>query len=414
MQTADIVDNDTTVALLKRRASELRQLAGEEPVFMFRDDSPDSMSGIDPEESILDEISDHIGDEKVVLGFDGYVDRVRTLIGDSSNQDSSRQIESLGDLGDQISAAARAERSILLKWTAPELRAGGHVCHIARALRQLDYDPVLIGMFEQPPKNLFRNEFGDCPMISLGNPAYTDAIEFDDWKFMLSETGGMRSLRWELIRDEVGLERLAEHLDGAAAMSIGYWTVISGMASIFEGLADEVIPTLSSPPRHILIDPSNIGKRPTAELKQGAEALSHLDDLVPVTVSANQFETENIANSYRSTESNRTQMEVAAVARDQLNVSRFVSHRATNSVLVSETEQVAVGVPKTDDPMSTTGVGDYFNAGILIGLIQGLQPHEVLALGNAIAGCFVRQGDIPSYDDIESFLRSYSIRNWKQ
>ncbi len=364
-------------------------------------------------DSDIANIPAELGGEKVVLGFDGYVDRIREIVNDGPDQEISRRVHHLAELGEQISAAARAERSLLLKWTTPNRRVGGHTCHISRVLEQLAYDPVMIGMFGQPPNEIFREDFRGSELESLGDPAYTDAIEFDDWKFMLTEAGGMQFLDWTTLSEEVGFDRLATHLDGAALLSIGYWAEISDLHSILEGLHEELLPSLDSPPKHVLVDPGNIGKRPNSVVQRGGEMLSRLDEQVPVTVSANQFETEDIAALSGSTGGDRSQMETAAKARAELGVTRFVTHRATRSVLVTDSEQVSIGVPQTDNPVSTTGVGDYFNAGIIMGLILELPPHETVALGNAIAGYFVRQGSIPTTEDLNSFLRSYSIENWR-
>jgi hypothetical protein len=63
-------------------------------------------------------------------------------------------------------------------------------------------------------------------MVSLGKPAYTDAIEFNDGNCMLTESGKMRELDWETIREDVGLNQLSSCLDGAAVFGMGYWAEI--------------------------------------------------------------------------------------------------------------------------------------------------------------------------------------------
>lgn len=373
------------------------------------------MSGLDDftGRSIIEDVRDEMGGEQVVFGFDGYIDRVREIVDERQDQVTYRRVQQLDDLGEQISAAAEEERSILMEWVRPDMRTGGHVCHISRALGRLDYEPTMIGMFGEPPKNPFVDEFEDYRMESLGEPAYTDAIEFDDGKFMLTESGGMRSLDWERICAAVGVDQLAEYLDGAAVFGMGYWAEIADMISIFEGLAEEVVPSLSSPPEHVLIDPADVGKRPTGEIKRGGDALARLDAMIPVTVSANRYETTAIADSLVPTDDQRSQMDAASVAREQLGISRFVSHGANKSALASASDLVAVDVPRTDDPVVTTGAGDHFNAGVILGLIHGLEPHETVALGNTLAGCFVRQGNSPSYQTIETFLNSYTLQNWQ-
>lgn len=71
-----------------------------------------------------------------------------------------------------------------------------------------------------------------------------------------------------------------------------------------------------------------------------------------------------------------------------------------------------MGIPKTDEPVLSIGAGDQFNAGMVIVLIHYLSPEETVALGNAVAGCFVRQGKSLSRENLQAFLNSYNIQNW--
>lgn len=368
---------------------------------------------MDAGDSLVERLPDEVGDEKIVLGFNGAIDRVREIVDERQDQETYKRVQRLRDFGKQISDASEAERSMLMEWVSSDMRTGALVCHISRALGELGYDPVMIGMFGTPPKNAFLEEFDRFEMESIGEPAYTDAIEFDDGKLMLSESGGMRYLDWEMLRESVGFDRLASYLDGAAVLGMGYWAEIADMVSIFEGLADELVPTLSSPPEHILIDPADVGTRPSKDIKRGGDMLQRLDAMVPVTMSANRYETIDIANSLRPTTSQRSPETAAEIAREEFGISRFVTHGATKSALVSESGVFSVDVPREDEPVLSTGAGDHFNAGIILGLIYDLNPHESVALGNAIAGCFVRQGSPPSYEKIKAFLEAYTLNNWQ-
>lgn len=368
---------------------------------------------VDTGNSLVDRLPDDIGDEKVVLGFNGAIDRVREIVDEWQGRDSYQRIQRLDDFGQQVSTAGREERSMLMEWVCSDMRTGALVCHISRALGMLDFEPVMIGMFGDPPKDAFLEEFGEFEMESIGEPAYTDAIEFDDGKLMLSESGGMRYLDWEVLCEEVGVDQLAAYLDGAAVLGMGYWAEISDLVSIFEGIADEIVPTLNAPPEHVLIDPADVGTRPSKDLKQARDALQRLDAVCPVTMSANRYETIDIANSLRSTTADRSPEAAAEIAREEFGISQFVTHGATKSALATESGIYGVDVPREDEPVLSTGAGDHFNAGFLLGLMYDLGPEESVALGNAVAGCFVRQGDPPTYEKIEAFLQAYTLTNWQ-
>lgn len=363
--------------------------------------------------SLVERLPDTLGDQKVVLGFNGAIDRVREIVDERQGQATYQRIQRLDDFGKQISTAGEEERSMLMEWVCSDMRTGGLVCHISRALGRLDFDPVMIGTFGVPPKDAFLEDFDEFEMESLGQPAYTDAIEFDDGKLMMTESGGVQYLDWERLCENVGFEQLAAYLDGAAVFGMGYWAEISDMVSIFEGLADELLPTLSSPPDHILVDPADVGTRPSKDIKQATDVLQRLDAVSQVTMSANRYETIDIANSLGSTSLQRSPQAAAEIAREELGISQFVTHGATKSTLVTESGVFSVDVPREDEPVLSTGAGDHFNAGFLIGLMYDLDPDESVALGNAVAGCFVRQGGPPVYDKIKAFLQAYTLKNWQ-
>lgn len=363
--------------------------------------------------SLTDRLPEEVGGEKIVLGFNGAIDRVREVVDERQDEETYQRVQRLGDFGEQITDAGHEERSMLMEWVCSEMRTGALVCHIARALGQLGYDPVMIGMLGTPPKNAFLEEFGDFRMESLGEPAYTDAIEFDDGKLMLSESGGMRYLNWDGLCEQVGFDRLATYLDGAAVLGMGYWAEISDMVSIFEGLAEELVPTLTDPPEHILIDPADVGTRPSRDIKRGGDVLQRLDAMSSVTMSANRYETIDVADSLQTTGSQRSPEAAAEIAREKFGISRFVTHGATKSAIATESGVFGVDVPREDEPVLSTGAGDHFNAGFMLGLMYELTPRECVALGNAFAGCFVRQGRPPTYEKIKAFLQAYPLANWR-
>ena len=106
--------------------------------------------------SVVDALPETLGDRKVVFGFDGYIDQVRAIVDERRDQETYQKVRRLSDFGDQISEASREERSILMEWVRSDVRTGGHVCHLSRALTRLGSLPKMIGMFGRPIKRPFK------------------------------------------------------------------------------------------------------------------------------------------------------------------------------------------------------------------------------------------------------------------
>lgn len=341
----------------------------------------------------------------VVFGFDGFVDNVRTA-GRNAGDGTSKRIRTLSEFGEKIATSAGANSSLSIPWKREGRRTGGHISHLSRVYQGLGFNPTIMGMCGDPIRDIFEREFAGCTIYSLGEPGITDAVEFDDGKLMLMESGDAATFDWKSLRSRVGVETLIDELDGARLLGIGYWSMIPALAGVLDGLREHVLPRLSSPPEHVLLDPANIRELDREKLEEVVAATRRLNRLIGVTVSANRFETKVLAAELAGSTGEDLE-EDAHAAFDALGIDRFVGHSVTSSVTVSDEGSTSVAVPPVESPELTTSAGDHFNAGITLGFIEGLPDDASVALGNAVAREFVRTGETPSYPDIASAITSY-------
>ncbi len=138
-------------------------------------------------------------------------------------------------------------------------------------------------------------------------------------------------------------------------------------------------------------------------------ATHRLADVADVTVSANRYETKELATVLGDGSSDELVAD-ARVAFDSLSVDRFVGHSVTESVVVSDDGTASVRVTPVESPELTTSAGDHFNAGLSLGLVEGLPEDAAVVLGNALAREFVRTGETPSYDDVVSAVSTYGTQ----
>ncbi|AUV82799.1 hypothetical protein C2R22_15080 [Salinigranum rubrum] len=344
----------------------------------------------------------------VLFGFDGYVDNVREA-GTNAGASDNERIGTLGEFGEEIVTSAAADSSLSISWECRGQRTGGHVSHLSRVYQTLGFEPTLVGMCGDPVLDLFEREFGECTIHSLGDPGITDAIEFDDGKLMLMESGGAATLDWETLQSRVGVDTLVDELDGSKLLGIGYWAMIPELASILDRLRESVFPQLTDPPEHVLLDPANIREIDREMLDSIVAATRRLADVVDVTVSANRYETKELATELGGHAGDELGAD-ARVAFDSLGVDRFVGHSVTESVVVSDDGTTSVRVAPVESPELTTSAGDHFNAGLSLGLVEGLPEDAAVVLGNALAREFVRTGETPSYDDIVSAVTTYGAQ----
>ncbi|MDS0279805.1 PfkB family carbohydrate kinase [Halomicroarcula sp. S1AR25-4] len=338
----------------------------------------------------------------VVFGFDGYVDTVRQVRTDIDGE-TTEPLESLAALRDRIGDAVAADSSLALDWHDRGRRAGGHVCHLARAWDRLEYDPTLLGMLGKPQLPLFDDEFGHLETHSLGEPGYTDAMEFEDGKLMLNEEGDIRQFDWETLTSTLGRETLVDAIDGTELFGIGYWAMAPRLPSVFDGLRDDVWPSLTDPPGHVLLDPADIRKLNGDTVEAMVEATERLDDVATVTLSANRAETRALADALGRSQTD----DPTRAVFDAVDVSRVVTHGVYESRSFTASDTASVAVSPVADPEMTTSAGDHFNAGLSFGLVGGFDDAEALVVGNALARQFVVTGTTPTYGDLTEAVESY-------
>jgi len=346
--------------------------------------------------------------DRVVFGFDGYVDNVRKVVADRSDPETYDRLDTLADYGDRVQASVAADSSLSFEWLQDGTRTGGHTSHLGRAFGHWGFDPVLIGMYGDPILDVFAEEFGEYDLHTLGEPGSTDAVEFNDGKLMLIENGDTMELDWERLCDTVDRETLRTSLDGAALLGTGYWAETPDLPDVFDGLA-ELWGDIADPPETVLLDPGDVRKLDGQRLQKGKAAIGRLNEVTSVVVSANRAETQLLAETDAGVEGESVERQ-AEVVFETLDISLFVSHGIDQSLVVTPEGTTSVAVPSVDDPELTTSSGDHFNAGLALALVAGVDPAGAVVVGNAVAGAFVRHGEPPSIERVTAFIESYEAK----
>ncbi|MFB6297103.1 MAG: hypothetical protein ABEH56_01130 [Salinirussus sp.] len=357
-----------------------------------------------------DELPDSFGGGRLGFGFDGVVDRVRTMIESRQGPGEYDRLDRLAGLEERVQDSVATGSSLTVEWEQTDTRTGGHACHLARAFDELGAETTMIGTYGRPTRDRFAREFDRSTIVSVGEPGVCDAVEFDDGKLLLTEPGEAAALDWTTLTDRIDPATLATHLDGLDVFGVGYWSVTASLPALLAALVERTWPRQQSPPDRVFLDPGDVRGLTPERIREGAARLRATAESVPVTVSANRPETETIAAAAEDRkEASGDQRRDARRAREVLGVDEFVAHGSERSVAVGG-ETVAVRVARTDSPALTTSAGDHFNAGYLLGELADLSLAAKTVLGNAAAGVFVRTGRPPGYAEIVDYVGTYRER----
>ncbi len=341
-----------------------------------------------------------------VLGFDGFVDEIIAVVDKRYTDGSFAPVRTITAMGDKIRAAAGESSNYEL--VVKQSKLGGNGPIMANALSCLGLKVTYIGSLGLPePHPVFR-EFGSrARLISVADPAHTDALEFDDGKIMLGKNEPLNEVHWDNLLARVGRDELVRLTDEATLIGMLNWTMIPSMSQIWEHLVAEVLPKLGRQRRTLFIDLADPEKRTPEDLRGALGLLSRFQEYVDVIFGLNlkeALEIMAVLNLPSQSDPEAAIAKEAEAIRRAIGVGCVVIHprRAAAAATAEGVEHFAG--PFVRQPMISTGAGDHFNAGFCIGRILGLDLAESLCTGVSASGYYVRTAQSPRLAELAEFV----------
>lgn len=128
---------------------------------------------------------------RALVGLDGFVDTILHAVGARTGPDQFTRIAKIRDFAERIAAASG--RSANLELVTQTVRLGGNGPLLANGLARLGAPVDYIGCVGWPdPHPAFRDFAARARLHSLSEPAFTDAVEFEDGKLMLGKHDPLR------------------------------------------------------------------------------------------------------------------------------------------------------------------------------------------------------------------------------
>lgn len=327
------------------------------------------------------------------VGFDGFTDEIIKVV-DKKLGSSQTFIATIKDFGKKILDAS--EKSCNFELVVKRQKLGGNAPILTNALVEGGHAITFAGTIGTKSKiePLFLPFSKRCKkVIPLGRSGKTEALEFDDGKIIL---GKMESL------NEITLKNIIEHIDFKILENIDLfvcanWTMVPAMTDIWEYLLKKLLPKFSKQKtRYLFVDLADPTKRSSQDLKKALKLLAKLQTYYEVILSVNTREAEIITQLFK--------LESTYKLFEKLQIARLLIHDRKFAIAIDKTGVLKLKSFYTKKPVLTTGGGDHFNAGYCNGLLYGLNKEETLMTALATAGFYVRQGTVPSIEELAKFL----------
>lgn len=343
---------------------------------------------------------------RAMIGLDGFVDEIIGVVDKRHSDGRYDTIATIDRLGKKISNATGQSSNYEL--VVRQMKLGGNGPIMANALANLGLAVTYVGNLGYPNLHPVFEDFAKkAEVISIGEPAHTDALEFDDGKIMLGKLQPLNDANWDNMLTRVGRDKLSTLVGRSKLIGMVNWTMMPHMSRIWAGMLDEVIPNIERHERRLFIDLADPEKRTHDDIIEAMKLLTRFQDQVEVILGLNLKESVEISDvlGLPGRAKPEEAIEEHAIAiREKLGLACVVIHPRRGAAAATTSGSSTFAGPFVQHPKISTGAGDHFNAGFCLGQVVGLSLQESLCAGVGTSGYYVRSAESPTAEQLADFV----------
>jgi sugar/nucleoside kinase (ribokinase family) len=343
-----------------------------------------------------------------LLGFDGFVDQIFHVVDQRQSATKYTSFSTLKSFGGRVTAAAG--KSANFEVVSQATKIGGNGPIMAFALSTLGAPVHYVGMLGYPTLNPVFTEFAKRTKVySIAEPGLTEAFEFADGKLMFGQHSTVQEVSWENIKKRMGDTAFQKLWNQSHFVGMVNWTMLPHLSAIWKRLLSDFVPTKTPTRKLIFFDLADPAKRLDADLNAALKIIGEFQEQNDVILGLNESESQHVAKVLRlkKTAANpKGTASLAAAIREKLGIHTVVIHPVQYAAGADAQGEVFVNGPFTAKPKISTGAGDHFNAGFVIGRLLGLGVAHSLQLAVAASGFYVRHAISPNREQLVRFLQT--------
>lgn len=349
--------------------------------------------------------------EKAFVGFDGYIDLIQKAVM-FNNLDSKTFYHSLSEIGAHISHAAGKSAQVELHTITKKL--GGNAPIMANALARLGVTNYCVGTLGHPAiDDVFHTMHPLCQLLSIGQPAFTNALEFDDGKLILSELSAFDRLDFKHIQQTFGTHYLDKALLESRLIALVDWTNLPLGTKLWDQIFDHLLQLQIQDP-WIFFDLCDPSKKTAIEVKEVLQVINRFKAIGKTVLGLNENEARKVYYAVLGIDpadvegiadyNNISLEEVSDYIYHALDVTAVLVHPLDCTILVTIGKTYTCAGKIVSHPKILTGGGDNLNAGFCFGLLHGFTWEECMQMGMAASGSYIKNGISPDIQGILDFL----------
>jgi sugar/nucleoside kinase (ribokinase family) len=348
---------------------------------------------------------------KAFVALDGYIDRIQKVVASTNAANERQYYHSLDAFGKQIQRTAGM--SSQMEIVSEVIKLGGNAPIMAEALATLDIPNRCLGTFGATTiHSVFQVMHEDVHLVSIGDAATTNALEFDDGKLMLSEVAVFEQINWSYIKEKIGIDHLVKWCQEVDLIALVDWTNLPYSTSVWRGLLEEVIipNQIEATVFFDLCDPKKKTDKQILEVLNLINAYGDQKNL-NVVLGLNENEAIQVYACLKRAISKAVLHEDLAkkcqYIFDNMHLHSLVVHPIDSCYLVQQQQSFYLRGKLVEQPKISTGGGDNFNAGFCYGLLNDLSPEGKMLTAMATSGAYVQNGASPSKEVLIDYLKTF-------
>lgn len=338
---------------------------------------------------------------KILLGCDGFVNETYEIVEERKSLTDVTTMQNLRMFGELL--VDRADGGVGVELIPKRRCEGGFGVNTARLASVLGLNPVLPGLYGKNEIDPAFAEFqGSCRLYSLGDPALTIALEFNDGKVLMSNLQAVSNLTWNDFEAFFGPEKLSEMFSDVAILGLGYWSLTADFDNLFKGFMKQY-ESLKAP-RRMFFDFADIKKKSSESFMASLSLIASFNSKIPMTLSLNEHEVFELFKRTGVDCEDRAPAAVAAaltIARQKIGFDELVVHTPEFAAASSTADGEAHALQERQTKViRSAGAGDSFNGGYICASLGEIPIKERLVIANAATAFFVTHAAAPTREEL--------------
>jgi hypothetical protein len=185
----------------------------------------------------------------VVAGFDGFVDIILHVVSERRSSTEYTRLLTLQAFAERILTASGG-RNMNIEMVTRLTKIGGNGPILSYSLAHFGIQVSYIGSLGWPKLHPVFEDFAKYgKTYSIGEPGYSEAIEFTDGKLICGRQQSVSEISWRSILNGLSLDELSELVRQAGLIAFLDWGIIFSMTEIMKELLHQIGDHLPGPRR---------------------------------------------------------------------------------------------------------------------------------------------------------------------